>query len=79
MEVNSIEMLGYLASAIVALSFLMKNMFNLRVVNFVGCVLFAIYGLMIESIPVMITNGFIASVNVYFLLKMRQQNNKEKL
>lgn len=40
---NYIEILGYVAMALVGLSFLMKDVINLRLVNAVGCVCFVIY------------------------------------
>ncbi len=68
-----VEFLGYAASIMVAISLTMKDIVKLRVLNFIGCTLFAAYGLMIDSWPVVLTNGFIACVNVYFLSKMYQE------
>ncbi len=73
MEMNFVEILGYAASIMVAISLTMRDIIKLRVLNFIGCGLFAAYGLMIGSWPVVLTNGFIACVNVYFLLKMHQE------
>lgn len=67
---DMVELLGYAASIMVALSLTMKDIVKLRVLNFIGCALFTAYGLMIDSWPVVLTNGFIACVNVYFLTKM---------
>ncbi len=76
MEMNMIEILGYAASIMVAISLTMKDIVKLRVINFIGCGLFTAYGLMISAWPVVLTNGFIACVNVYFLLKMQQEKKK---
>jgi len=73
MDMNTIEIMGYAASVMVAISLTMKDIVKLRVLNFIGCTLFAAYGLMIDALPVVATNGFIAVVNVYFLLKMYQE------
>ena len=73
MEMNMVEILGYAASIMVAISLTMKDFVKLRILNFVGCALFTAYGLMIDSWPVVLTNGFIACVNVYFLAKMQQE------
>ena len=40
MEFNFIELLGYLATFFVAVSFLFKSIVHLRVVNAIGAVLF---------------------------------------
>lgn len=61
------ECIGYLASFFVALSFLMKNILKLRIVNSLGCIFFIIYGILIDSLPVIITNAVIVSVNFYYL------------
>ncbi|WP_418114522.1 YgjV family protein [Vibrio scophthalmi] len=78
MDFNGVELLGYAASIMVALSLTMKDIIKLRIINFFGCALFTAYGLMIDSWPVVLTNGFIACVNVYFLVKMHQDKHKHK-
>ncbi len=79
MDMNMVEIMGYAASIMVAISLTMKDIKKLRVINFIGCALFAIYGSMIGAWPVVATNGFIACVNIYFLTKMQQQKKAEKL
>ena len=73
MEFNMVEILGYAASIMVAISLTMKDIVRLRVLNFIGCALFTAYGVMIDAWPVVATNGFIAIVNVYFLAKMQKE------
>jgi uncharacterized protein with PQ loop repeat len=46
--------------------------------NFIGCALFVVYGLMINAWPVVATNAFIACVNVYFLFKIQQEKKADK-
>lgn len=79
MEMNMVEILGYAASIMVAISLTMKDIVKLRVLNFVGCALFTAYGLMIDAWPVVVTNGFIACVNVYFLAKMQSEKKTEQI
>jgi len=67
MSENYIEYIGYLASAFVAISFTLKNINSLRIVNSLGCISFIAYGYYIDSIPVIITNAFIVMVNIYYL------------
>ncbi|MCG8481308.1 MAG: hypothetical protein MI724_19595 [Spirochaetales bacterium] len=64
------ELAGYIASILVALSLLMSSILALRVLNLIGAVAFVIYGVMVESIPVMITNGFITLIDIYYLVRM---------
>ncbi|MCR4421276.1 MAG: GNAT family N-acetyltransferase [Spirochaetales bacterium] len=65
-----IEILGYLASFIVAISLMMSSVIWLRILNLAGSLIFSIYGFIIKSYPVGFLNLFICLVNVYFLLKM---------
>ncbi|WED24336.1 YgjV family protein [Vibrio sp. JC009] len=73
-----IEIMGYAASIMVAISLTMKDIAKLRILNFVGCTFFVIYGLMIGAYPVVATNAFIAVVNVYFLTKMYNEKKKDE-
>lgn len=67
---NGTDIMGYAASCGVLLSFLMKDIKTLRIVNTIGCALFIGYGLMLHySIPVIITNVAIILINLYYLLK----------
>jgi len=79
MEFNIVEVMGYAASIMVAISLTMKNIVKLRILNFVGCTFFVVYGLMISAIPVVATNTFIACVNIYFLLKMYQEKKSSDI
>ncbi len=79
MEFNMVEILGYAASIMVAISLTMKDIVRLRVLNFIGCALFTAYGVMIDAWPVVATNGFIACVNIYFLAKMQKEKKTEAM
>jgi len=64
------EWVGYIASIVLIISFMMKNVNTLRIVNSVGALLFVIYGIMLAiSWPIIITNGFILTLNIYYLTK----------
>jgi uncharacterized protein with PQ loop repeat len=70
MDFSTTEMVGYLASIIVLISFLMKNMKALRIINSIGCVLFVAYGILLGfSLPIIITNVSIVGINIYYLMK----------
>jgi hypothetical protein len=67
-EISLTEWVGYLASLVLMISFLMKNINTLRIINSFGAILFVIYGVMLAiSWPIVITNIFILGVNVYYL------------
>ncbi len=67
-----LEILGYAASVLVAVSLTMSSIVRLRVLNLVGAAAFAVYGWFTGAYPVLAVNGFIAVVNVVFLMRMRR-------
>ena len=68
MEYQTImEIMGYSASIIVALSLMMKSIVKLRWFNLAGALLMSVYGFFIRSLPVGFLNLFIALVDIYFL------------
>lgn len=69
MNLNWIELLGTGASVVVAVSLMMKNLKALRIINTVGALVFAVYGLLIGSWPVAGLNAFIILTNVFYLLR----------
>ncbi|WP_133408668.1 YgjV family protein [Parashewanella tropica] len=68
-----VEFIGYSASVIVAVSLMMKNIVWLRVLNFIGCFLFVIYGTEIQAWPVAGMNAFVCCINVYHLVKLYRE------
>jgi len=69
--ITGTEYVGYLASFMVLISFTMKDVKKLRLVNMTGCVLFILYGFLMPSIriglPIIIANAAILTVNIYYL------------
>jgi len=70
MVFNIAEIFGYIASLFVAISLLMSSFLLLRVLNLIGAVAFVIYGILLGSIPIVITNGFITAIDIWYLLRM---------
>lgn len=68
-SINFIELLGYFASIMVAISFLMKSINKLRLVNILGATCFVIYSVLIKAWPVALINSFIVCINIYYLTK----------
>lgn len=65
---SNTELVGYLASALLIISFLMKNIKTLRLINSFGCIAFIVYGFLLQtSWPIIITNTFIVGANIYYL------------
>lgn len=67
------EWVGYLASAVVALSLMMADIKKLRWWNLLGAALFVAYGLAISAIPVALVNFFIVIIDIYYLIKIYRE------
>lgn len=70
-----LEIIGYAASVITAVSLMMKNIRHLRRWNFIGAAVFSLYGALIGAWPVFAMNAFVACVDIYYLIRMNR--NKE--
>ncbi|MBL1221631.1 uroporphyrinogen decarboxylase [Chryseobacterium sp. L7] len=61
--------IGYSASVFIVLSFILKDIRKIRIVNMIGCICFVIYGIFNGLLwPVIIPNGLICLIQVYHLL-----------
>lgn len=63
------DLFGYVAAVIVFISFTMKNLRTLRLLNIIGCVMFLIYGIHIHAIPTIIINIGVILINIFRLYK----------
>jgi len=79
MDFDWVEWFGYLASLVVLVSLTMTSIIKLRVINFIGCLLFAAFAYFIDSLPTMLMNLGIAGINVYFLWKIYSTDEQFKL
>ncbi|MFY7972682.1 MAG: uroporphyrinogen decarboxylase [Flavobacteriales bacterium] len=69
MDFSTTEIVGYIGSLMVLVSFLMKDIKTLRFINSIGCALFIVYGILLGfSIPIILTNAAILVINAYSLI-----------
>ena len=73
------EAVGLIASVLVSASLCMKRIKGLRVINLMGSVIFICYGVLINSLSILLLNGFTVIVNVYYLLQIKNETNKPEL
>ena len=73
---ETVELVGYLASILIAISLTMTDMYKLRIINSIGCLMFVIYGLNVGAYPVALANTIIIIINIYNLYKLRVINDK---
>lgn len=65
-----VELVGYVASFLVAFSLVMASIIRLRIVNLIGATIFATYGVLIGAIPVVLTNSIIVLINIVHLTRL---------
>lgn len=71
MDANiAIEVLGYIASALIVLSITQKSILKLRLFGFMGGVTFLIYALVIGAYPIAVVNVIGASIHAWYLRKL---------
>jgi hypothetical protein len=73
-NLNVVEIIGYVASALVVASFAMKSVVRLRIVSLIGSIVFVAYGIMLGSIPLIITNVAAAGLNLWNLRREFRPN-----
>ncbi|MBS4027046.1 MAG: YgjV family protein [Ignavibacteriales bacterium] len=61
------HLIGYAGSILIAVALMMNNIWKLRWFNMFGAFTFAVYGLIIQSYPVVLLNTWNTCVNAYHL------------
>jgi hypothetical protein len=70
MDGNWSDFVGYAASIFVVLSFMLKDIKQIRIINLIGCICFVIYGVFSGMLwPIIIPNAILCVIQVYHLLK----------
>ncbi len=64
------EIIGYIASILVAVSLMMSSILKLRVINLIGAACFTAYGLLINAYPVAVVNFIIVLIDLYYLYEI---------
>lgn len=72
MSDSIIEYIGYGAMAFIGISFLMKDIRKLRLLNLIGAGLFIFYGILLMQPPIYLLNSFIVLVNLYYLFQKKE-------
>lgn len=69
---DTVTILGYIASLFVAISLMVKNTLKFRLFNLTGCITFIIYGFIIQAFPVIFANSILLVINIFQLYKLFQ-------
>lgn len=69
-----IELVGYIGSALVLVSFLMSSVVRLRVINTIGAIIYVIYAMIIHSYPTALMNAVLVGINIYYLVQLKKDD-----
>ncbi len=64
------EIIGYIASGLIAISLMMSSIVRLRIINLIGAIFFTAYGLLIQAYPVAAVNFIIILIDIYYLYEL---------
>ena len=62
-----VEILGYIGMALTLVSFLMRKVQWIRIINMCGASFLLVYGILTKTIPTAILNGSLVAINAVFL------------
>lgn len=71
-----VELVGFIASALILVSLLMTSVVKLRIVNAIGAAVFVAYGLLIGSVPVWGMNAAIVVVDLWQLRVLLRKDER---
>jgi hypothetical protein len=69
-RVSWFDVIGYVASAMVVAGLLMTSVLRLRVLGLAGAIVFSTYAVLIDALPVLVTNATIVFVHLYHLRRI---------
>jgi hypothetical protein len=72
------QLVGYLASVLVAISITIQGGIYFRILNMTGSICFFIYGFLIRAWPVVIINVYGTGVNLFYIFKIIRENRSKK-
>lgn len=64
------SIMGYVASLLLAISLMVNNDLKFRWLNTFGCLSFIVYGVLINAMPVILTNSLLLLINIVYLVKL---------
>lgn len=66
---NWYELIGLAGTLFVLLSFLMKDLTKVRIINIIGALLFVIYGICINAWSTWILNTILIIIHIIYLIR----------
>jgi hypothetical protein len=72
------DVIGYAASALIVAGLLMTSVLRLRLLGLFGAILFSAYAVLIDALPVLVTNGTIVFVHLYHLQRILRDRARDE-
>jgi hypothetical protein len=76
--VSWFELVGYAASVLIVAGLLMTSVLRLRLLGLAGAVLFSAYAVLIDALPVLVTNATIVVVHLYHLRRILRDRARDE-
>lgn len=67
---SGVDLLGYAATVLVVGAMLMGSLVRLRLLNMAGAAAFGVYGVLVDSMPLVVTNAIIVVVHAWKLIRI---------
>lgn len=68
------EIIGYIASTFILVSFLMKDIRTIRIINIFGAIFFVLYGLFTKTWATATMNFILIFVHLFHLFNFKKKN-----
>lgn len=72
------EAIGIVGTIFVLISFLMKDIKAVRIINIIGAALFVIYGALIGALSTWLLNGVLIIVHIVYLIKGYKDSKRKE-
>lgn len=67
------EIFGYIGTVLILISFLIENVFKLRVLNSIGAIFWIVYGVGIMAMPTIVVNSCVLIIHIFWIIKHRKK------
>lgn len=69
---NWFELIGIAGTLFVLLSFLMKDIKMVRIINIIGAILFVVYGILINALSTWLLNAILVIIHIVYLTRSKK-------
>jgi hypothetical protein len=67
------EIFGYIGTVLILISFLIENVFKLRLINTIGALFWLIYGIGIMAKPTIVVNFAVIIIHSIWFIKQKKE------